>query len=77
MNPYWSSRQFFDCKPDCPERKPGCHDHCERYQKKRAQLDAWNAAERKRKEAAVPTIDTLVKKKDSQAKLRRNIPGYK
>jgi hypothetical protein len=35
------------------------------------------AAEKKRKDAAAGTIETIVKKKDAQAKMRRNIPGYK
>lgn len=77
MSQFWSSRCFFNCPPDCPKRKPACQDHCKTYLDKRAELDALNAAERKRKDAAVGTIATLVKKKDSQAKLRRNIPGYK
>lgn len=39
MHNFNRSRTTFDCMPDCPERKPGCHDTCERYKKKRAAYD--------------------------------------
>ena len=39
----------FSCK-GCPERAPGCHDHCEKYKKEKAeylarkeQIDAYRA----------------------------------
>ena len=74
---YCSSRRFFNCPPNCPNRKPACQDHCPTYLEKRAEWDALMAAEKKRKAGAAITIETLTKKKDSQARLRRNIPGYK
>ena len=27
------------CKKDCPDRTPGCHDGCEKYQEWRKKLD--------------------------------------
>lgn len=30
---------IFTCGSDCPNRKPGCHDHCEKYQKERAEYN--------------------------------------
>lgn len=77
MSSYWNSRYFFDCKPDCPKRKPGCQDHCRTYLDKRAELDALNEAERKRKEAGILATISSVKRKDAQARLRRNIPIHK
>lgn len=71
------SRHFFDCEPNCERRKPGCQDHCERYLKKRAELDALNAAEKKRKEAWDYTIQSIVKKKDQNAKRRKDTPKRK
>ncbi len=29
----------FTCK-GCPDRTPGCHDHCEKYQKEKAEYEA-------------------------------------
>lgn len=34
------------CDRDCPERKGGCHAHCEKYHKKRKALDEKIAKER-------------------------------
>ena len=39
MSAFNKQRHMFDCLPDCPERKPGCSDHCERYKKRRAAFD--------------------------------------
>ena len=77
MSQFWSSRCFFNCPPDCPKRKPGCQDHCKTYLDKRAELDALNAAERKRKEAATLTIEAITRKKDVQAKIRKTIPSHR
>lgn len=33
-----------------PKRHPGCHDHCEKYQKAKAEYDERKEAERKQKE---------------------------
>ena len=77
MTAYWGGRCFFNCPPDCPERKPGCQDHCRTYLDKKEEWDALKAAERKRKEAATLTIENIVRKKDVQARIRRNIPSHK
>lgn len=35
--------RMFSCEPNCEKRKPGCHDHCEKYQKERAAFDKRKA----------------------------------
>lgn len=35
---------------DCPERKLGCHDHCERYQAFKAGREAYLASVREKKD---------------------------
>lgn len=77
-NRMWNNtRYFFDCKPDCKERKPGCHDHCERYLTKRAQLDEINRQKTLEKEAKSYTYDVINDKRDRYARLRRNYPNAK
>lgn len=41
---WFTSRDKFPCK-NCEERKPGCHDHCERYQEAKKVNDARKARE--------------------------------
>ena len=55
MNPFNKSRHFFDCLPNCEERTPWCHTYCDRYLKKRTELDTLNESERKRKNALAYT----------------------
>lgn len=70
---YWNSRRFFNCPPNCPKRKPACQDHCQTYLEKRAEWDALMAAERKRKEAGILTIEREMRQKNAQAILRRKV----
>ena len=48
-----------NCKP--PKRHPGCHDHCEQYQKEKAEWDAEQAAIRKAKDIEAGLDQTLIK----------------
>ena len=61
--PFNKSRNFFDCGPKCEKRKPGCHDHCESYLKKRAELTQIREAEKQRVEIDQYTIEQCVKSK--------------
>lgn len=67
-NPFNKFRSFFDCPANCPERKPACQAHCERYLKKKEQWDALKAAERERKECDSHTIECILKNRDQAAK---------
>lgn len=74
---YNGTRHFFDCKPDCEGRKPGCQDHCERYLTKRAQLDEINRKKRLEKEARAYTYDIVNERRDQFARKRRDYPRTK
>ena len=77
-NRMWNNtRYFFDCMPDCEGRKPGCQDHCEKYLTKRAQLDEINKERRLKYIASEYLYDSVNKKKDQIARLRRNYPNTK
>lgn len=45
-HPWRSGRRMFDCGADCPNRKPGCQDHCEKYARDKAKWDERMATER-------------------------------
>lgn len=70
--PFNKSRRFFNCPPNCPERKPACQAHCRTYLDKKEEWDALMAAERKRKESCSYTIDCVLKNKDKEAKRKRD-----
>ena len=36
------------CIPNCPERRPGCQDHCEYHRKKKAENERRKEFKRKR-----------------------------
>ena len=40
------ARYKIECCKDCPDRHPGCHGHCERYKKERAEYDETMSAKR-------------------------------
>lgn len=65
------TRSIFTCEPKCPNRKPGCHDTCEKYLRERKQQDELNKAERLRKEAELYTADIVVSRKNKNAIRRR------
>lgn len=44
---------YFGCSRDCPDRKPGCHDICKKYQSARQRyLDQQSEIARKRHQQA-------------------------
>lgn len=45
---------YFGCAKDCPDRRPGCHDSCEKYRSAKKQyLDNQTVIRDKRHKAAV------------------------
>ena len=58
------------CK-DCPDRYPGCHDHCKTYQDIDAENKREKEAERGRKEAYRYTMDVMSKGADTRRKLKK------
>lgn len=71
------SQYFFDCPPDCPKRRPACQDHCDTYLKKRAELDEINRQRRLKYEASAYICESVKKKQDRIARLRRDYPNSK
>lgn len=70
--------RFFPCAKNCPGRKPGCHDHCERYQAKRAEWDKLNAQKRIDQgiknylcQNTFKSMDVAAKRKKSRIGIRR------
>lgn len=61
---------IFTCKPDCAERKPGCHDHCEKYQAEKAEHTRCKANAERWKEAQDYTYSLRAKRANRKAKKR-------
>lgn len=36
-HPWRTPNHDFSCEPNCPKRKPGCQDHCEKHQRELAE----------------------------------------
>ena len=36
-HPWRTHNHDFTCEPKCPNRKPGCQDHCEKHNRERAE----------------------------------------
>ena len=77
MSSFNKGRFFINCPPDCPTRKPGCHDHCEKYQTSRAKLDEINRQKRLKYEASAYVCESVNKRLDRRAKLHRKYPKAK
>jgi hypothetical protein len=45
-HPWRTNSRYFNCPPDCVDRKPGCQDHCEKHAASRQKYDADRAAAR-------------------------------
>ena len=45
-----SRKSISGCCKFCEDRYPGCHDHCEKYQTARKELDDYNAQIRQAKQ---------------------------
>lgn len=70
------SRTVFDCPPNCPERKPACQDHCERYAEKRALHDELMAKEKQRRDVENYIRGGHMKANDLWVKRRKNKRRY-
>lgn len=69
-------RSPFPCTPDCPERVPGCHDHCKRYMEARAKYDARKAEYEPDSETKAYYTEMKLKAIDSAAKRRKRSAYY-
>ena len=68
---------MFTCAPNCANRKPGCHDHCEKYKKERTEYDKRKAVVDKDREARQYTMNLISKRADTRAKNKLDNHGRK
>ena len=71
------SRSVFTCEPNCPERRPGCQDHCEKHQRELAEHLRLKALERQRREVDCYISDNKAKKYNARVKSKKGFVGYK
>lgn len=76
MSGFNRSRSIFNCPPNCPGRKPGCHDHCDTYLEKRALQDRINADRRRKREIDCYQIESVMTARDIKAKKRRDNKNF-
>ena len=67
----------YPCTRDCPDRVPGCHDHCKRYIEKKAVLDELKAKDRIDQGITTYICGNIRKTKDSSAKIHKNRSGIR
>lgn len=59
---FMSFRRIDSCKPDCPQRSPGCHSACEAY--RRAQEKADEVAQKAKAKQFIDSVAAELKKKN-------------
>ena len=71
MNPKnhpWRTRNsYFQCVPNCADRKPGCQDHCKRHAESRRKYDADREAAKLEELVDRYVIDTIDKNRNASA----------
>lgn len=65
-HPWRRYTNTFRCPPECPNRKPGCQDHCEQHARERLEYD-----ERKKLELERKSIDGYIARKANYYRDRR------
>lgn len=51
----------FTCEPNCPTRRPGCQDHCEKHQAEKAAYEARKAELRRDSDVRDYIVKEIVK----------------
>lgn len=69
-------RPSFTCK-DCPDRYPGCHGKCEKYQKEKSEYERIKTKFSNEYGADYYTKQTIGKRKDAQAKHQKSNRRFK
>ena len=67
-HPWRRMTHIFTCEPDCPERKPGCQDHCEKYIREKAEHDKRVSIENTRNYLDSYTTRRIMCYRDRKAK---------
>ena len=76
-HPWRRVRRVFPCTPDCPERVPGCHDHCERYIRAKEKHDQEKAEARRIKHIDDYSITVMLDNRDISAKRAKHNKSYR
>lgn len=65
------SRSVFTCEPNCPRRRPGCQDHCEKHQRERAEHLRLKAIARRNRDVDCYISDNKAKKFNARVKSKK------
>lgn len=68
---------FINCCYKCPDRYPGCHDHGDKYQQKRAEWDALKAKDRLERSIDGYLSGGVSRSKDAEAKRKKTWRSYR
>lgn len=66
----------FTCK-DCPDRYPGCHDHCKKYKREKEIWDKQKIEDAKEKEIADYICHINAERYDTHVKNKKTNRGRK
>ena len=73
---WFETNRIFTCK-DCPNRYPGCHGKCEKYQKERAEWDRIKAASEAERDGWRYVSENAAKARSDRAKYERKNRPYR
>ena len=74
--PWRTGNRYFNCEPNCPNRKPGCQDHCKKHIEEKARWEQVKAAKRQHEEVKHYTANAVIKNLDAVAKSKRDWRRY-
>lgn len=66
---------IFTCK-GCPDRYPGCHDHCDKYKREKAEYEKRKAELEADREARIYTGNSIFTKQNYLAKKQKEWRRY-
>ena len=66
----------FTCK-DCPDRYPGCHDHCKKYKREKEIWDKQKLEEARQLEALNYICESRAGRRDAYVKKQKEKRGRK
>jgi len=69
------TRNFQFCRPECSERQPGCHSHCEYHAERKKIFEELKAKNNIHKEVLHYTAEQKTKNHDYNIKCKRRFAG--
>lgn len=76
-HPWRASTHMFKCPPECPDRKPGCQDHCEQHAKDMVKWEERRKLELDRRHLDNYVTERVVYYRDRKAKSAKHSALYK